>query len=92
MTYKDLFSCEGKIAVVTGGAGLVGRGVVKGFHDFGARAYIADTDRERAEGLIEGAEIRYVYLDITSDEKDMDPCITLEDGIAALRLLEDGNV
>ena len=68
MTYKDLFSCEGKIAVVTGGAGLVGREVVKGFHDFGARVYIADTDRERAGGLIEGAEIRYVYLDITSED------------------------
>ena len=29
---------------------------------------------------------------VESIEKDIDPCITLEDGIAALRLLEDGNV
>jgi len=35
MSYKDLFSCENKVAVVTGGAGLLGREIVKALNDFG---------------------------------------------------------
>lgn len=72
MTYKDLFSCEGKIAVVTGGAGLIGREIVKGLSDFGAKVYVADTDQKRASELTKANEIEYVYLDITSEDSITD--------------------
>lgn len=42
MEYKDLFSLEGKKAVITGGCGYLGREIVKGFVDFGADVFVLD--------------------------------------------------
>lgn len=66
--YNDLFSCKDKVAIVTGGAGLIGREIVKGLHEFGATVYIADTNEQNANELIKGARIKFVYLDITSED------------------------
>ena len=41
--YAKLFSCAGKVCVVTGGLGFLGREVVKGLSDFGGIVYAADT-------------------------------------------------
>ncbi len=37
----------GKVAIVTGGAGGIGRGIVERFVDEGAEVVIADLDAER---------------------------------------------
>ena len=66
MTYNSLFSCEGKIAVVTGGAGLIGREVVKGLHEFGAKVYVADINKKETD-KIAGTEIKDVYCNINSE-------------------------
>lgn len=66
--YKELFSCKGKTAMVTGGAGLIGRGIVKALHEFGAEVYIADIDKNKADELIKDVAVKFVYLDITSDD------------------------
>ena len=66
--YKELFSCKGKTAMVTGGAGLIGRGIVKALHEFGAEVYIADIDKNKADELIKDVAAKFVYLDITSDD------------------------
>ena len=68
MTYKNLFSCEDKIALVTGGAGLIGREVVKGLHEFGARIYVADINEKSAEEICNDIEVKYVHCDITSED------------------------
>lgn len=63
--HKNLFDCRGKIAVVTGGSGLIGREVVRGLASFGAKAYSADLQScvvpERKN------KIKQIYLDITSE-------------------------
>ena len=47
--YKDLFDFKGKNVVVTGGAGLLGKEIVKCFAVFGAHTIIADTDRAESK-------------------------------------------
>lgn len=67
--YENLFQCKGKVAVVTGGAGRIGRELVKAFADFGARVYLADVVRkEKAMEAVRKKGVRYIYLDISSEE------------------------
>ena len=67
LKYESLFLCRGKIAVVTGGAGLIGREIAKGLHDFGAKVYIVDSDKNKSENVIRGTKIKYIYMDISSE-------------------------
>jgi len=68
ISYKDLFNLSGKTALVTGGAGLIGREIVKALHEFGATAYIADVQKDKVTELLNNKRIKYVHLDITSEE------------------------
>ena len=68
ISYKDLFRLDGKTALVTGGAGLLGKEIVKGLRDFGAIVYLADVAKEKAADLIDGSTVRYLALDMTSAE------------------------
>lgn len=68
---KTLFDLAGKVAVVTGGAGLIGKTAVRAFKDHGAKVYIAELDMARALDLaadpaFKGVEC--VALDIASEE------------------------
>lgn len=59
----------GRIAIVTGGARLMARGVVQALHDAGAAVVVADVDEtggETARGI--GERVSYVATDITDDE------------------------
>lgn len=66
--YKKLFSCDNKVAIITGGAGLIGKEIARGLRDFGAVVYVADTDREKTRELTGEAGIKFIYLDITSED------------------------
>lgn len=68
MSYKDLFSCEDKVALVTGGAGLLGREIAKALYDFGAKVYIGDIDEKKAKEISGDTGIGYVHLDISSED------------------------
>lgn len=70
---KDLFSLKGKNVVVIGGAGGIGRGLARGFVQYGAQTAIADIDAaslETAGEEIEAATGRAVraYTVDTGDE------------------------
>lgn len=67
MNYKKLFSCENKVAVVTGGAGLLGREIAQGLKEFGAEVYIADIDEAKVTPLL-NEKTKFLPFDITSEE------------------------
>jgi NAD(P)-dependent dehydrogenase (short-subunit alcohol dehydrogenase family) len=45
---KELFNLDGRVAVVTGGAGLIGRALVEGLATYGAHTFVADVDEDVA--------------------------------------------
>jgi NAD(P)-dependent dehydrogenase (short-subunit alcohol dehydrogenase family) len=45
---KDIFNLRGRVAVVTGGAGLIGFALAEGLASFGAHTYIADINEDLA--------------------------------------------
>ena len=67
MNYKNLFSCKDKVAVVTGGAGLIGAEIVKALASCGSTVYIADNDKANGKKFKKLSNIRFIDLDITNE-------------------------
>ena len=64
---------EGKIALVTGGAGGIGSAICRLFASEGAKVVVADVDAGRGEGVVteitgSGGEAVYIDLDVTKEE------------------------
>ncbi len=63
---------EGKTAVITGGAGLIGKELVKGFAKVGSNIVVADIDQVKSKALVKelksvsDANIMFKKLNITS--------------------------
>jgi len=71
MTYGDkmkesIFSCKNKIAVVTGGSGLIGKEIVKSLADAGAKVIIADFVAPK--NMVKNSKIKFIQMDITSEK------------------------
>ena len=60
MDYKNMFSLEGRKAVITGGCGYLGREIVKGMVDFGADVYVIDYKISEIEDISEPSRIHYI--------------------------------
>ena len=69
---KDIFSCKNKIAVVTGGSGLIGKEIVRALYEFGATVYVADIIKNKSEGLNEDTSVKNINLDISSKDSVQD--------------------
>ena len=63
------FDLESKVAVVTGGAGLIGRGLVEGLARSHAQVFVADVDLRAADEF--AARLRLDDLSVSSVELDI---------------------
>jgi NAD(P)-dependent dehydrogenase (short-subunit alcohol dehydrogenase family) len=54
--YKDLFDLHGKVAIVTGGLGILGKGFCRGLAEFGANVAVVDLDGDACAAF--AAELR----------------------------------
>jgi NAD(P)-dependent dehydrogenase (short-subunit alcohol dehydrogenase family) len=81
----ESLSLKGKVAVVSGGAGLYGRQIVEALAEAGARVFMASRDRQKLE---EQAEVfRTAGLDVTAlelDQGDGDSVRRLRDQVVSL--------
>lgn len=71
--FTNLFSLSGKVAVISGGAGLYGRQLVRGLAVAGAKVYMASRNVEANEQVAaafraEGFDVTAAYLDLASEE------------------------
>jgi NAD(P)-dependent dehydrogenase (short-subunit alcohol dehydrogenase family) len=73
MQVLESFSLTGKVAVVTGGAGLYGRQIVAALAEAGAQTFIAARDVSKLEAVAaeeraRGYDVTALPLDLSSDE------------------------
>jgi NAD(P)-dependent dehydrogenase (short-subunit alcohol dehydrogenase family) len=82
MPVLDTFSLSGKVALVTGGAGLYGRQIIRAVAEAGAQSYIASRNLESCEKV--AAELRSKGYDVTAlqyDQADEASILALRDAI-----------
>ena len=60
-----MFSLQGKIALVTGGAQGIGKGIVTALRQAGATVIIADRDEERGKATAQALGAEFRALDVT---------------------------
>jgi NAD(P)-dependent dehydrogenase (short-subunit alcohol dehydrogenase family) len=69
---SNLFDISGRTAVITGGAGILGRTFVRGFVEEGANVVLVDRDRQAIEALMDvlASDLRHQVLPIVCDVCD----------------------
>ena len=70
------FSIEGNVALITGGAGLLGIEHAKSLIGAGAKVYLGDIDKKKAEYFAKklGDKCVAVNLDVTCEESIKEIC------------------
>lgn len=59
INFKDKFDLTGKVIIITGGCGLIGRAFVEAISQFGAHAIIADVSESTAQSLAKEVNEKY---------------------------------
>ncbi len=81
----EKFSLKGKVALVTGGAGLYGRQIVLALAEAGAKTFVASRNLEALEKVAK--EMRKKDLDVTAlqyDQSEENSILTLRDEVVRL--------
>jgi NAD(P)-dependent dehydrogenase (short-subunit alcohol dehydrogenase family) len=70
-SYSKLFDLSGRVALVTGGAGLLGKHFCRGLADVGANVVVADRSREDAEAVARSlpGDAMAVGIDLTAESE-----------------------
>lgn len=74
MSYLNKFSLTGKVAIVTGGGGVIGTHFCKGLAEVGANVAVVDKSFEKALELADeirqvyGVKAEAIYCDLTSED------------------------
>ena len=89
---SGLFDLTGKVAVVTGGAGVLGGAVCHGFADAGAAIAVLDRSEERANELVaaleaKGARAAAVVLDASDRESVQRASVEVERRLGPVDIL-----
>lgn len=66
---NEQFSIEGKVAVVTGGSGVLGSNISKGFIAAGAKVFIIGAHSDRVEAMIDEIENQF---ELSQDRDSID--------------------
>lgn len=73
-SHKEIFNLKGKVALVTGGVGILGREYCQALAEFGATVILADLDAETCRKTAEkisadtGAEVEGYAVDLSSEQ------------------------
>lgn len=91
--FRNLFNLEGKIAVVTGGAGGIGRDVIIGLGQYGADVVVFDINTESVAGYLQetfqqlGRKIELMMVDVTKASQVVQAFNSLEEKYGRLDIL-----
>lgn len=78
INYEKLFRLDGKVAVVTGGVGILGRGYCRALAERGAKVVIADINQSACDDLAiqladqTGAKVHGLAVDLSSEASIID--------------------
>ena len=72
MSYKDIFELRKKVAVITGGCGVIGKEIVKALAEKGAVVILAEINKNEGKKLAKalngsGLKVFFKFLDITKE-------------------------
>jgi NAD(P)-dependent dehydrogenase (short-subunit alcohol dehydrogenase family) len=84
MKIEDRFRLDEKVAIVTGGAGAIGRVVARGLAEAGARVVLASRNAESAEEAVRALrEDGFTAVAIRVDVSDRDSAVAMADQVFA---------
>lgn len=81
---NEMFSIAGKVAVITGGSGVLGSNIARGFLQAGAKVFIIGAHQERVEGMLKELQPLGTVAGCTCNVLSMDELVKVKEEILSL--------